>query len=406
MEALVIGGGIGGLTAALFLHQKGIAVRVFEAVSQIRELGVGINSLPHALRALDQLGLLDEVVAAGIPTQELAYFNKHGQLIWSEPRGLKAGYKWPQVSINRGRLQGVLLAAAQKRIGADRIVAGHRFQSFEERGNKIVTKFENGATAEGDILIGSDGIHSAVRRLFYPNQVPHYSGTVMWRSTSIGKPFRTGATMAVIGHNRQKFTTYPITVPDADGNAVINWLARIPVAELPPPEDWNGKGKIGDILPMYADWKFDWLDVPALIEGANDIYVFPMIDRDPVPQWTFGRATLLGDAAHPMYPIGSNGGSQAILDANALGDALAGHAADPLAGLAAYEAVRRPATENVVKANRGYGPEVVMEWAEERAPGGFKRIEDVIAHDELEAVAARYRQTAGFDKDQLNNSAS
>ena len=405
MEAIVIGGGIGGLTAALFLHRAGIGVRVFEAVPQIRELGVGINTLPHALRELDRLGLLHEVVAAGIPTQELVYFNKHGQLIWAEPRGLKAGYNWPQVSINRGRLQGVLLKAAQARIGADRIKAGHRFQSFEEKAGKVIAKFDNGATAEGDILIGADGIHSVVRKLFYPNQTPHYSGTCMWRSTSIGKPFRTGATMAVIGHHLQKFTTYPITGADADGNAVINWLARIPVPELPGPEDWNAMGRIEDIVKHYESWTFDWLDVPALMKRAKDVYVYPMIDRDPVPQWTFGRVTLLGDAAHPMYPIGSNGGSQAILDASALGAAFAEHAGDPVAALAAYEAVRRPATAGVVQANRGYGPEVVMEWAEERAPNGFTKIEDVIPRAELESVAARYRQTAGFDKDQLNASA-
>ena len=404
MEALIIGGGIGGLTAGLFLHSQGIGVRIFEAVPQIRELGVGINSLPHALRELDRLGLLGEVVAAGIPTQELAYFNKHGQLIWAEPRGLKAGYNWPQVSINRGRLQGVLLKAAQARIGTDRIKAGHRFISLEEHDSKIVATFENGATAEGDVLIGADGIHSAVRRIFYPNQTPHYSGTCMWRSTSIGKPFRTGATMAVIGHHMQKFTTYPITPADGDGNAVINWLARIPVPELPGPEDWNAMGKLDDIVKHYETWRFDWLDVPALMKRAKDVYVYPMIDRDPVPQWTFGRATLLGDAAHPMYPIGSNGGSQAILDASALGAALGANAADPLKGLAAYEGVRRPATDSVVQANRGFGPEVVMEWAEERAPQGFKRIEDVISADELEQVATRYRQTAGFDKERLNAS--
>jgi 2-polyprenyl-6-methoxyphenol hydroxylase-like FAD-dependent oxidoreductase len=399
---MIVGGGIGGLSAALFLHRAGVRATVFEAAPQIRELGVGINTLPHAIRELDRLGLQDEIVAAGIPTQELAYFNKHGQLIWAEPRGKRAGYNWPQVSINRGRLQGVLFQAATQRLGADRIRPGHRFVGCEEKGDRIVARFENGATAEADILIGADGIHSAVRKGFYPDAAePNYSGTVMWRSTTISKPFRTGATMAVIGHHRHKFTTYPITRPDADGNAVINWLARIPVAELPGPEDWNQLGSISDIVKHYEDWSFDWIDVPALMRGAREVFVYPMIDREPLPRWTFGRATLLGDAAHPMYPIGSNGGSQAILDGSALGDAFAAHD-DPVAAMQAYEAARRPATENVVRMNRNYGPEIVMEWAEERAPNGFKAVEDVIPRDELEAVAARYRQTAGFDRDQLN----
>jgi 2-polyprenyl-6-methoxyphenol hydroxylase-like FAD-dependent oxidoreductase len=411
MDVLIAGGGIGGLTTALYLHKAGIPVTVYEAVPEIRELGVGINLLPHAVRGLEALGLRDAVVEAGVATQELAYFNKHGQTIWSEPRGLAAGYKWPQVSIHRGRLQAVLLAAARKRLGAARIVVDRRLTDFEQKGDQVVARFsDHGGTdvraeVTGDILIAVDGIHSRARRLFYPDQGdPQYSGLFMWRAVSMSKPYRTGATMAVIGHTTQRFVCYPITRPDENGRQLINWIAHLTREELMRREDWNQAGNIEDFIGPFEDWAFDWLDVPEMIRAAEAVYEFPMVDRDPLPRWSFDRVTLLGDAAHPMYPIGSNGASQAILDAETLTDALLTND-DPVAALKAYEAVRLPATAQIVRSNRQQGPEIVMQMVEDRAPDGFDNIEDVIPRRELEAIAEKYKVTAGFDKESLNRRA-
>lgn len=410
MNILIAGGGIGGLITAMMLHKQGYSVRVFESVPDNRDLGVGINLLPHAFQHLDELGIGSNVVDAGIPTRELAYFNRHGQTIWSEPRGLAAGYKWPQVSISRGRFHRLLFETACRQLGKDRIYLDHRLTNFEESDDRVTAKFSDHRGAHdqpdyaGDILIAADGIHSRVRNIFYPDEgLPQYSGLFMWRGVSLGQAFRTGATMAIIGHLTQRFVAYPITKPDADGNAVINWIAHLTVDEMLKRENWNRQGQIADFISSFEDWRFDWLNIPELCRSADTIYEFPMVDRDPLPRWSFGRITMLGDAAHPMYPVGSNGASQAVVDAKALCDALAEYN-DPVEALGAYEHARLPVTAEIVRSNRKLGPEIVMQMAEERAPGGFDDIEKVIPRAELEEIAARYKQVAGFDRLQLNRS--
>ena len=407
MDALIVGGGIGGLVTALYLHSQGISVRVFEAVPEIRELGVGINLLPHAMRGISELGLRETVEQAGVLTDEQVYYNKFGQLIWAEPRGLTAGYKWPQVSINRGRLQGILFDAVVSRIGKERVFTDHRFTGFEETGGKVVAQFsgyDGGARGhqEGDILIAADGIHSRAREIFYPDEGdPKYAGLMLWRAVSRSEPFLTGATMVVAGHDEQRFIGYPLSTVGDDGLCLVNWVVDLHRPNLLEREDWNRRGRHEDFIAEFDDWNFDWLDIPALFRRAEAVFEFPMVDRDPVSQWSFGRVTLLGDAAHPMYPIGSNGASQAILDAGCLARALDEHA-DPVEALKAYESERLPATAKIVESNRGTGPQVVMQMAEERAPDGFDNIEDVIPREELEAIAAKYKALAGFGKDQVN----
>jgi len=396
MDIVIAGAGIGGLTAALFLHAHGHRVRLFDAVSELKELGVGINIQPHAVRELAKIGLDETIARAGNSCVEWGMFNKFGQTIWREPRGLAAGHDWPQVSIHRGRLQGILLAAVKSRIGADAVACGHRLVGFEERASRITAKFATRSRSApateitGDVLIGADGIHSAVRAILYPREGgPVYGGAILWRGVSRTRPFFAGGTMIFAGHPDQKFISYPITPPDADGLAVMNWIAQVSAAEMLHPEDWNRAGRLDDFLPLYEEWRFPWLDVPAMIRDADAVWEFPMVDRDPLPRWSFGRVTLLGDAAHPMYPVGSNGGSQAIRDASALADALAANAY-PVAALDAYERERRAVTGEIVLSNRQLGPEEVLKMAHERAPGGFERIEDVIPHHELEAVSRRY----------------
>lgn len=407
MRITIAGAGIGGLSTALFLHAQGHDVRVFESVPEIRELGVGINLLPHAVRELEKLGLHDAIVSRGVLTKELLYFNRHGQRIWQEPRGVDAGYRWPQVSIHRGRLQRVLLDAVTERLGPDAVITGHRLVGFSQHGHEVaatfaVTREHTEHTVVADAMVGADGMHSAARRQMYPSEgSPVYSGAMHWRGTTRGRPFLSGRSMFMAGYSATKFVAYPITMPDADGLVEINWIAEILRDHPLNREDWNRPGRLEDFLPAFASWTFDWLDVPALIRGHDRVYEYPMVDRDPIPSWTAGRMTLLGDAAHPMYPIGSNGASQAIRDASALADAFDRHA-DVVEAFAAYEAARREATSRIVLSNRKMGPEIVMQMAEDRAPQGFAHVEDVISRQELEAVADGYKQIAGFSRDALN----
>jgi 2-polyprenyl-6-methoxyphenol hydroxylase-like FAD-dependent oxidoreductase len=409
MKVVIAGGGIGGLTLALTLDHVGIECEVFEAAPEFRPLGVGINLLPHSVRVLTLLGLRPALAASAIPTAELAYYTKHGKQIWSEPRGVGAGYRWPQYSIHRGHLQMLLLDAVHARLGPERVHAGAPLQSFADRGDRVEATFLDRAggkplTATGALLVGADGIHSATRRVFYPGEeLPKFSGRLLWRGITESEPFLTGRSMIMAGFAAQKFVAYPISAEAAGrGRSLVNWVAELTVGgDQEPPRDWNREVPKEKFLPAFEDWRFDWLDVPALISGAERMYEFPMSDRDPVDRWSFGRVTLLGDAAHPMYPIGSNGASQAILDAADLAETLKA-CDDPVEALREYEAHRLPPTTRIVLANRQQGPEAVMQMVEERAPNGFTNLHDVISQQELEEVAARYKQLAGFDKDTLN----
>lgn len=407
---IVAGAGPGGLTAALALHSQGIPVQVYEAVASLKPLGVGINLLPHAVRVLDGLGLTPKLDAIAIQTGELCYFNKFGQPIWAEPRGRAAGYAFPQYSIHRGRLQMLLYETALERLGAANVQTGHALVEWEEADDGVRVRFQrrDGTHAEvrGRALIAADGIHSAARRHLYPDEGPPlYSGRILWRAVSVAEPFLTGRSMIMAGHQDQKFVCYPIVADtDGAGRALINWVAELNVPDwTPPQQDWNRQVEKSRFAGPFQSWRFDWLDVPGLIDSAEAVYEYPLVDRDPLPRWSFGRMTLLGDAAHPMYPIGSNGASQAILDAEAVAAALSTHA-DPADAFAAYEAERRPPTAAITLANRRNGPEQVMQLAEERAPGGFRHIHDVISRQELEEIAARYKQTAGFAVAQVNRS--
>ncbi len=411
MKAIICGAGIGGLTTALHLHRAGIEAEVFESVAEIRPLGVGINLLPHAVRELTLLGLQERLAEIAIPTAELAYFSKFGKPIWSEPRGLAAGYRWPQFSIHRGRLQMLLFDEVSRRLGPERVHVGHHLNSFESGDDAVTAQFSDRQTgaskgsATGDVLIAAEGIHSTVRRYFYPDEgAPPFSGRYLFRGVTEAAPFLTGKSMIMAGYPDRKFVAYPICPETAArGASLVNWIAdvRMPGEQAPPVRDWNRRVDASVFGSLFEPWKFDWLDIPALIRGANEIFEYPLVDRDPLPRWSFGRVTLLGDAAHPMYPIGSNGASQAILDAAAIAAALTAQANVPEA-LRVYESVRLELTSKIVLANRQQGPEACMQLVEERAPHGFGRLEDVISRAELEEIAARYKAVAGFDRDLLN----
>lgn len=409
MTVLVAGAGIGGLTLALSLHQAGIPVRVFEAVRELKPLGVGINLQPHAVRELTELGLLDRLDAIGLRTQEVAYFSTGGRPIWREPRGIDAGYNWPQFSIHRGHLQMLLLEAARERLGDDAIRSGVAVEAWRETAEGVEIDLmdrETGASLgsiKGSVFIAADGIHSKARATLYPDEGPPvWGGIMMWRGTTRGPRFLGGRSMAMAGCKARKFVCYPLADLD-DGGSLINWIADL---ALPPEtlwnrEDWNRHGRLEDFLPRFENWTFDWLDVPSVIRNAERVFEYPMVDRDPLPRWTFGPMTLLGDAAHAMYPIGSNGASQAILDARVLTREILAGGAGPEA-LQAYEEERRPATAKIVLANRGDGPDKVLDIVEQRAPQGFDQVEDVLSREELEETAAAYKRLAGFDVESLN----
>lgn len=411
MTILIAGGGIGGLTLALSLHQIGIPCRIFESVAELRPLGVGINVLPHAVRELIELGLLDKLDAAGVRTRELSYFSKHGKPIWTEPRGLEAGYKWPQFSIHRGVLQQILLDTVIERLGVDSLLNSHHLADFIDTPDGVSARFIDKATGEeagtydGTLLIAADGIHSAVRAKLYPDEGPPiWNGRILWRGITESDAFLSGRTMIMAGHESLKFVCYPISnTPLPNGKFRINWIAE---RFFPPDhqwrrEDYNRAAKLDEFLPWFEDWRFDWLDVPGLIRNSAQAYEYPLVDRDPIDRWTFGNVTLMGDAAHPMYPIGSNGASQAILDARVITRDILNHG-ETTAALQAYEAERRPATTELVKLNRRNGPEQVMQLVEERAPDGYNLITDVMSQQELEDVATTYKRVAGFQVDALN----
>lgn len=409
MDVLIVGGGIGGLTLALTLHERGIPCRVFEMAPQIKAVGVGVNLLPHSTKELGKLGLEAELAKTAVTTKDAAFFNRFGQLIHREPLGRGAGYDWPQFSIHRGDLQMILLRAAEARIRPDRIYTGWQCTGFSQDGNKATAHFRNTETGavlpdqQADVIIACDGIHSAIRKQMHPSEgEPRYSGVNMWRGVTRMQPILSGACMVRAGWlSHGKMVIYPIRENiDAEGNQLMNWVAEIETPKYRK-RDWSRPGNLDDFLPAFADWHFDWLDVPEMIRKAEMVLEFPMVDQEPLDHWTEGRVTLLGDAAHPMVPRGSNGAGQAILDCRLLADLLA-DSADPAAALKAYEAKRLPATAQVVLTNRTNPPDAILREVYERTGDKpFARIEDVISPAELTAITDSYKRVAGYDRDKL-----
>ena len=413
VEVAIVGAGIGGLCLALSLHQAGISCRVYEAVPSLKPLGVGINLLPHAVRELDELGLLTALDAVAVRTRESVFFNRHGQLIYREPAGLEAGYDWPQFSIHRGDLQSLLLAATLARLGPDSVVCSHACSGFsqDERGVDLRFAAPDGTSVpavRAAVAVGCDGIHSALRKQLYPDEgAPRYSGVNMWRGVSRWQPILSGASMIRAGWlSVGKMVIYPIRdAIDDDGHQLVNWVAEIE-SPRPAQRDWSRAGRLEDFLPPFADWHFDWLDVPALIRAADSVLEYPMVDQDPLPRWSHGRVTLLGDAAHPMVPRGSNGAGQAIIDARYLAGALQHIGLGPEA-LEDYDRERVRATTDVVLTNRTNPPDAILRLVHERSGGRpFGDVVDVVGIEELRAISDNYKRVAGYDPARLKARAS
>jgi 5-methylphenazine-1-carboxylate 1-monooxygenase len=409
-DIAIVGGGIGGLALALHLHHRGVVCEVFEAVPQVQEIGVGITVLPHAMRELAALGLAEAVEAAGIENYESVFYNRFGQFIYSELRGRHAGYALPEVGIHRGKLHKILWDAAVQRLGSDRVHTGHRFASMQQDDTGVTLMFTDAQgqalpAVRSGVVVASDGVNSAVRRVFYPDEKVAFNGINTWRGVTRHKPILTGKSYTRVGSiDTGKMVIYPIADNiDGQGTQLINWVAEIGL-QNESPNDWNRQGRLEDVLPLFQDWTFDWLNVPELIAKADSILEYPMVDKDPIPQWTFGRVTLMGDAAHPMYPRGSNGSAQALVDARTLADELASTAAgaDRVQALHRYEAVRRPLTTKVVLTNRSTPPDFINIKVDELTQGKpFRHIDDVISQAELRQISDDYKKIAGFSLDAM-----
>ena len=410
MTVLVAGGGIAGLSLALTCHQIGVPVQVFESVTDLQPLGVGINLQPNAVRELYDLGFEDRLDDIGLRATEWAIVGRSGNDVWSEPRGELAGYRWPQFALHRGELQMMLYREVLARLGPEAVLTGHEVVGYRNETDGVVAVIEraDGEHTEyrGDLLIAADGLNSAVRAQMYPNEgAPIWGGAVMWRGTSAGVPIRSGSAFVVLGSLEHRFVCYPINAPDPQtGLATINWIAELtydPTSSSFEQSDWNRRVEINKFIRHFEEWSWDWLDVPTLIRGADEVLEYPMVDRDPLPTWVDGRVALVGDAAHVMYPVGSNGASQAIVDARVIGSELVANGTEPSA-LLAYERRLLDDVNALILRNRGNGPIAILGVVDERCGGVFDNIEDVMPRAEIEEFMARYKAAAGFAIDELN----
>jgi len=407
MSVIIVGGGIGGLSLALALFKAGVPCHVYEAAADIKPLGVGLNLLPHAVTELGKLGLLDQLLSLGVETRDVSLFTAHGQLVHREERGRHAGYQAPQISMHRGDLHMTLLQAVIDRLGEEAVHLGHRCVSADQDATSatahFVTPDNRTVSARGSAVIGCDGIHSVIRKQMHPNEAGYrFHGTVQYRGVTVSQPFLTGRSMAYVGTpDTGKLVVYPIRENvDAQGRQLINWVVEV-TREDCGVRDWNRRASYEDFIGLMAGWTFDWLDIPSMIRNASSIYEYPVVDQDPLPAWTDRRITLLGDAAHPMLPRGSNGAAQAIIDGNTLAQLLAG-GADPVQALKTYEEKRLPATARIVLTNREQAPDAILGVVERRTNGQpFAKLDDVISQEEIARWQESYKAIAGFSIAQL-----
>ena len=413
MTVLISGAGIGGLCLGLSLQQLKIPFQIFETSVSIEPLGVGVNLQPNAVRELFALGLKDSLTRIGVQTEEFGLFSKKGLEIWTESRGLKAGYNVPQFSVHRGELQKLLYDTLIGRSKKSSVNLGIRATGFKNLSSSVELQYLNKNTKKnetfyGDILVACDGINSNIRKQLFPDEGdPLWNGAILWRGLTTASPFRTGASMVMIGHDTQRFVSYPISEKDSHGNAKINWIAELKFnpEKIYMKSDWSKKVDKSKFIGSFTEWSFEWINPLSLISETSSIYEYPMVDRDPLPKWTFGRTTLLGDAAHPTYPVGSNGASQAIIDARKLAFHLKVNGLNETA-LLSYEEEMLPLTAKITLANRSSGPDALLQVVEDRCGGTFNNIQEIISQSELKNHSEKYKSVAGLNIERLNNTDS
>ncbi len=413
MTVLICGAGIGGLSLGLSLQQLKIPFQIFESSVSIEPLGVGVNLQPNAVRELFALGLNDPLKGIGVQTEEFGLFSKKGLEIWTETRGLKAGYNVPQFSVHRGELQKLLYDTLIERSKKSSVSLGVRATGFKNLSSSVQLQYFNKSTKRneilcGDILVACDGINSNIRKQLFPYEGdPLWNGAILWRGLTTASPFRTGASMVMIGHDTQRFVSYPISQKDNHGNAKINWIAELKFnpEKIYMKSDWSKKVDKSKFIGSFKEWSFEWINPLSLISETSSIYEYPMVDRDPLEKWTFGRTTLLGDAAHPTYPVGSNGASQAIIDARKLAFHLKVNGLNETA-LLSYEKEMLPLTAKITLANRSSGPDALLQVVEDRCGGTFNNIQEIISQIELKNHSEKYKSVAGLNIERLNNTDS
>jgi 2-polyprenyl-6-methoxyphenol hydroxylase-like FAD-dependent oxidoreductase len=411
MKFLIAGGGIGGLATALAMSSAGQDVEVFESATSIAGHGLGIQLQSLAVRELAALGLGAALAGHAAPIERLSYFNVQGQQVWSEPRGTAAGLMWPQYAMHRGQLQQLLHGHLRRVAPGVAVQTGYRLERFDSSPDGVVAQFSRNASGEADwlsvqadALIGADGLHSRVRCQLHPNQPLRYGGQLMWRNSTRRPALLDGRTAVIVGHRDQKLVAYPMSPPDSEGRVLLNWLVeRATGNEVPPREEWNRRVATRSIEEHFSSWRFDWLDVPELLAEAGEVFEFPKVDRDPLPAWTHQRVTLVGDAAHPITPVGAQGASQAIVDARALAFHLARAGTDVGAGLQRYEADRLPLLNEIARRNRAMGAEQMLDLVHSRAPAGFGDLEAVLPAAERRALAEAYGALSGLQAWQVNS---
>ena len=413
MTVIICGAGIGGLCLGLSLQQLNIPFQIFESSVSIEPLGVGVNLQPNAVRELFALGLKDSLTRIGVQTEEFGLFSKKGLEIWTESRGLKAGYNVPQFSVHRGELQKLLYDTLIERSKKSSVNLGIRATGFKNLSSSVELQYLNKNTKKnetfyGDILVACDGINSNIRKQLFPDEGdPLWNGAILWRGLTAATPFRTGASMVMIGHDTQRFVSYPISQKDSHGNAKINWIAELKFnpEKIYMKSDWSKKVDKSKFIGSFTEWSFEWINPLSLISETSSIYEYPMVDRDPLEKWTFGRTTLLGDAAHPTYPVGSNGASQAIIDARKLAFHLKVNGLNETA-LLSYEEEMLPLTAKITLANRSSGPDALLQVVEDRCGGAFDNIQEIISQSELKDHSEKYKSVAGLNIERLNNTDS
>ena len=409
-KVIIAGGGIGGLTLALTLHQIGVPFLVLEKSRTMRPLGVGINIQPNAVRELFDLGLTSEILdTIGVSAKEWALVGLNGKEVYTEKRGLDAGYKWPQFAAHRGELLMLLYRTLIERAGAESVMLDAKVVKYLKQPAGEVDVSIRGSDGSrfqisGSLLIGADGIHSAVRAQMHPDQPPiHWGGAIMWRGTVRTKPLRTESSFVGLGTHQHRMVIYPISKPEADGTVLTNWIAELTIDRNEGwfEDNWFKEVPIESFAHHFEGFRYDWLDVPSMLNESECGYMNPMIDRDPVATWIDGPVALMGDAAHAMYPTGSNGASQAIVDARVIGAAILTQGLTPDA-LKSYDDQLCKKVSELVLRNRSAGPFGLLDILNDRCGGVFENIEAVISLEERNEFMSKYKTAAGFAIEALN----
>jgi len=393
----IIGGGISGLSLALQLNHYGFAVEIFESAKELSPLGLGLNLQPKAVKILANCNLFDELITNGVAISSVEFQCKDGLSIFSQKRGIADGYDFPQIAIHRAKLQQMLLKQFTLQ-PKNKIYLGQQLINFQEYHSNVVCTLVDRTTNNVldktvDILIGADGIHSTIRAKIHNDKANYqFAGIMMWRGISKIKPFQQHSSVVVRGNRNVQLITYPISPLDKNGECYINWVVEIFDEETNTLDDncWNKQGHVAEFIHYFNDWQNKFLDIEPLFDKAINIFKFPMVDRNPLNYWNTNRVTLIGDAAHPMYPRGANGASQGIIDAEYLATVI--HSASNISdALQQYQANRLPITSKIVLDNRNANQLEILSLVAARCQKTCQNIHTCIDSEYIRQILTDYK---------------